>query len=279
MPSINTLVDDIYRTINSPPEFDPGHLASFTEGLVKKITYRLTEDRGTPMLRASNLGKPCDRQLWYEINTPQDKEPLPPAAKFKFLFGDILEELLIFLAKASGHDVQHEQKEISVNGLKGHIDAIIDGRLVDAKSASTYSFKKFESHGLQEDDAFGYIDQAGIYLEGAKDLEGLVDKDVSSFLVVDKTLGNITLDTYPKPDKDYTVIINAKREMLSKPEPPERGFQDEPHQKSGNRKLGVNCSYCPFKHRCWHGLQWVPYAGKPVWLTVVARAPKVRSDF
>jgi hypothetical protein len=157
--------------------------------------------------------------------------------------------------------------------VKGHIDGIIDGRLVDCKSASTYAFEKFKEHRLASDDPFGYIDQLGFYLDGANDR--LVDKDVGSFLAIDKTLGNITLDTYAKPNKDYAIVVEQKKEMLAQPEPPERAFQDQPFQKSGNKKLGVACSYCPFKFKCWPGLRVFQYANKPVFLTHVAREPKV----
>jgi hypothetical protein len=205
---------------------------------------------------------------------------IPPATRLKFLFGDILEELLLFLAKEAGHTVEREQTEIDVNGVKGHIDGIIDGRLVDCKSASTFSFQKFKDHSLPADDPFGYLDQLGCYLTGSESLDELKDKDVGSFLVVDKTLGNITLDTYPKPSKDYAQVVEQKRKMLEFPEPPERSFTDQKFQESGNRKLGVACSYCPFKFKCWPDLRVFEYAGqngskKPVFLTTVVKEPKV----
>lgn len=276
MKSIETLVDDIYSLVSNPREFSRDNIKAFGEALAERLANRLSEERGAGTLRASNVGKPCERQLWYDIHSGNDREPLPPAARLKFLFGDILEELLLFLAKEAGHTVQHEQAEIEVNGVKGHIDAVVDGRLVDCKSASTFGFEKFKSHGLGNDDPFGYLDQLGTYLSGAisGDLP-LGDKDCGSFLVIDKTLGHICLDTYPKPDKDFAQLVDRKRKMLDFPEPPERCYTDQPHQKSGNRKLGVACSYCPFKFKCWNGLRVFDYAGKPVFLTEVVREPKV----
>jgi hypothetical protein len=273
--SIDTLVDDIYSTVSNPSTFNPENIESFAQSLAARLSFRLTEERGAGTLRASNVGKPCDRQLWYDVHCHTEREPLPPAARLKFLFGDVLEELLLFLAKESGHRVEHEQAEIEVNGVKGHIDGIIDGRLVDCKSASTYSFEKFKAHGLAGDDAFGYLDQLGTYLTGVQDNPEVTDKDVGSFLVIDKTLGNVCLDTYAKPDKDYAQVVAQKRKMLDWPEPPERPFRVVPFQKSGNKKLGVTCSYCPFKFKCWPGLRAFSYAGKPVFLTEVTREPKV----
>ena len=273
MKSVDTLVEDIYHLVSNPQGFSPENVRSFGESLATRLSYRLSEDRQSGELRASNIGKPCNRQLWYDVHCHDEREPLPPAARLKFLFGDILEELLLFLGKEAGHDVRHEQAEVTINGVKGHIDGIIDGRLVDCKSASTYAFEKFREHRLASDDPFGYIDQLGFYLDGANDR--LVDKDVGSFLAIDKTLGNITLDTYAKPNKNYAIVVEQKKEMLAQPEPPERAFQDQPFQKSGNKKLGVACSYCPFKFKCWSGLRVFQYANKPVFLTHVAREPKV----
>jgi hypothetical protein len=277
--SVDTLVEDIYHLVSNPQGFSPENVRSFGESLATRLSYRLSEDRQSGELRASNIGKPCDRQLWYDVHCHDEREPLPPAARLKFLFGDILEELLLFLGKEAGHDVRHEQAEVTINGVKGHIDGIIDGRLVDCKSASTYAFEKFKEHRLASDDPFGYIDQLGFYLDGANDR--LVDKDVGSFLAIDKTLGHVTLDTYAKPNKDYSIVVEQKKEMLAQPEPPERAFQDQPFQKSGNKKLGAACSYCPFKSLCWkdandgEGLRTFLYANKPIFLTHVVREPKV----
>ena len=275
MPTVDTLVEDIQSLISDPKAFSEANIKSFGEALAQRLGYRLSETRGSGTLRVSNLGKPCDRQLWYDVHRSSDREPLPASARLKFLFGDILEELLLFLAREAGHDVKSEQSEITINGVTGHLDAIIDGRVVDVKSASTYAFKKFSEHGLQSDDPFGYLDQGSAYVYGSGDNPDLRDRDVVSFLAVDKQLGHLVLDTYPVTGKNYDKIVEDKRTMLSKEEPPERAFQDEPFQKGGNRKLCVTCSYCPFKFSCWENLRVFNYANKPVFLTTVAKEPKV----
>ena len=40
------------------------------------------------------------------------------------------------LASISGHKVTQQQKQVEVEGVKGHQDCFIDGVLVDCKSAS-----------------------------------------------------------------------------------------------------------------------------------------------
>jgi hypothetical protein len=271
--SIDTLVQDIYSTVTDPKGFNKRDVAAFSENLVKKLVNRLSERRGGGTLRASNLGKPCSRQLWFHVHRSSDAEPLPAATRLKFLFGDILEEFLLFLARAAGHTVTDEQAEIEVNGVKGHIDGFIDGRLVDCKSASPYAFEKFKQHKVGEDDAFGYIDQLGTYLSGSRNNPNLVDRDVASFLAIDKSQGHIVLDTYPDTGKDYAALADEKRKILEAKEPPERPYKDVPYMKSGNKKLGVACSYCPFKWTCWPNLRKFVYSSGPVYLTEVVRLP------
>jgi hypothetical protein len=223
----------------------------------------------------SNLGSKCARKLWYSINRPELSEPLPASARLKFLYGDVLEELLMFLARAAGHTVEDEQAEVTLEGVRGHIDGTIDGELVDCKSASSFGFKKFKEHGLQHDDPFGYLVQLDGYLTSSSSLPSLVERNRAHFLAVDKTLGHIALDTHARSDTDYKTLVAQRKAMLAFPQPPARAFSDEPDGKSGNRKLGLACSYCSFKHSCWPGLRVFNYSRGPTYLTTVGQEPKV----
>jgi hypothetical protein len=55
---------------------------------------------------------------------------------------------------------------------------------------------------------------------------------------------------------------------------PARTFEPIPEGKSGNMKLGLNCSYCGYKTHCHPGLRTFAYARGPVFLTDVIREPK-----
>ncbi len=276
--TIDTLVADIYNLFEPDPkgdvvrEFSADNVRKFGERLADHIHNRIVAEQRKPSLRLSAIGTECQRKLWYSIKEPEKGEKLSGPTRFKFLFGDILEELLLFLAEEAGHSVEGRQTPLTINGVKGHRDAIIDGRLVDCKSASTYSYNKFKSNGLRGNDPFGYLDQLGAYLAASDDVK---EKDVASFLVVDKTLGNICLDTYPKSDVDYGMKVEELKAMLELPEPPPKHYEDIPEGKSGNRKLGTNCSYCPFKYHCWPEVRTFLYSNGPVFLTHVEREPKV----
>jgi hypothetical protein len=247
--------------------FAEASTTAFGKKLAEHVSHRISDERGSPSLRMSNLGVRCDRKLWYSINTPDLAEQLSGPTRFKFLFGDILEELLLFLAQEAGHEVTRQQEEVEIAGVKGHIDGFIDGVLVDCKSASTFSYRKFADHLSHDNDAFGYLAQLGGYAYA-------LGQPRAAFLVVDKTLGNICLDIHTFPDTDYTKVIQQKKEMLNGSLPP-RHYTDEPRGKSGNRGLGVACSYCSFKQSCWPDLRTFLYSTGPEYLTHVALLPRV----
>jgi len=279
--SIETLVDDIYGLF-SGHECDPANVDQFAASLSRIVSERLAEHRGDGprTLRMSNLGKP-DRQLWYDINDPGDAEELSPSTRIKFLFGDILEALLLFLAREAGHQVTHEQQEVELDGIVGHTDAVIDDVAVDVKSASTYAFGKFKSGTLRENDPFGYMEQLASYATSLGGREG-------AFLAIDKTLGNLTLMRVPAEELQALDIrgrIEHIKEVIASDRMPDRCYPEEEHGKSGNMKLGVNCSYCPHKFKCWadandgEGLRSFIYANGPVYLTKVTNEPKVFENF
>lgn len=226
-------------------------------------------------LRMSNIGKPCNRQIYYGINSPEEAEETRPEAYMKFLTGHLLEEMLLFLAEQSGHRVEGLQDESEISGIKGHRDAVIDGVLIDVKSASSFSFKKFADGRLAEDDPFGYVIQLQSYLHAGQDDEKVEDKSRGGFLVVDKALGHICLDFHPYQGLPMEAIYDYKKKMVEKPEPPVRSFEAVPDGKSGNMKLGVNCSYCDFKQKCWPGLRGFAYSNGPRFLTKIVREPDV----
>jgi hypothetical protein len=274
--SIKTLVQDIYSLFNGSHKFNEDRLQTFANNLAYHITTRISNEKSKPELRMSNLGTPCDRKLWYSINTPEDQEELPPQVRFKFLYGDIIEELVLFLAAESGHSVTGTQDTLTINGVVGHRDAVIDGVLVDVKSASSYSFNKFKDHLTKEEDSFGYLDQLGAYLYASQEDPLVTNKNIAAFIAVDKTLGHIAVDIQPKTSKDYDKLVTLKREMLKSTTPPPRAFTDEEDGKSGNRKLCTECSYCPFKAKCWPGTRTYLYSTGPRYLTVVKNEPKVQ---
>lgn len=270
---IETIVDDIYGLFSKEGGTEvPNELAEeFGNAMANLIVSRLREVKGDGVasLRPSNLGKK-DRQLWYTLHGFKG-EDLSPQAKIKFLYGDILEQLLILFCKLAGHEVKDLQKTRVLAGVKGSSDLTLDGHIVDCKSASSYSFKKFEDGSLAGNDPFGYIDQLGFYKNSDPSNE-----KYPAFLVIDKTLGKICLCPINNENlPDTRARILRAREIEISETPPERCFNDLPEGASGNRILCMECSYCQFKHHCWPGLRTFLYSTGPKFLTQVVKEPKV----
>lgn len=276
MKDIRSLIPDIYDLFNSDHRFDEKNVKEFADHLAQKLLGKLSEERARPTLRMSNLGTPCTRKLWYSINHPELAQRLPAPAHIKFLFGDILESLLLWLAKEAGHTVEGEQTLLDINGVKGHRDAVIDGVVVDTKSASNRSFDKFVDHLELQDDSFGYITQLGAYLSASLNDPIVVEKDIAAFFVVNKEKGELTLDIQPATGVDYAQKVDEIRQLLARDIPPARPYRDLKEGESGNRKLGPVCSYCDFKHTCWPGVRTFLYAKGPTHLTRVDREPSLK---
>lgn len=281
MPELGDIPNDVYHLFdpNVHHEVDEGNLEVFANNIKELVRekLRVKDDEVRDPLRFSNLGKP-DRQIWYSANEPEKAEPLTPKTYLKFLYGHVIEELLLLLVKESGHSVTDEQKEIEVDGVLGHIDAIIDGVVVDVKSASPFSYQKFKNGKLFEDDPFGYIGQISGYANVLTPDKG------GAFLAFDKVHGDICIlsvgkqvtDTYTPKER----IEHLKAVITSEKKPP-RCYKDVDDGKSGNKKLATNCSYCAFKGPCWDdvnggkGLRGFIYASGPRWLTETIRTPDV----
>lgn len=276
--TIDTLIEDVEATLKDGVDLsDRTELVDKYTSLFKDLlTTRLAprEPReGT--LRMSNIGQPCERKLYYEVNSPREAEELRPEVYMKFLFGDVLEILMLFLAEASGHEVEGTQDTQEISGIKGHRDAIIDGTLVDVKSASTYSFKKFADGGLEQNDPFGYVIQLQSYLHAGQTDDKVKDKSRAAFFVVDKTLGHLCLDFHKYQELPMEAIYDRKKELVSSSEVPIRGFSPVPEGKSGNEKIPMNCSYCGFKKKCYENLRTFLYSTGPVHLSKVVKEPNV----
>ena len=282
MKTIDTLVEDIYNLFepsikNNIKEKDlDKYLEQFSKSVTNNIKTVLNEQpKKKRKLSLSSIGKPT-RQLWYDRHSNSEARPISPSTRIKFLYGHILEDLLILLSRVAGHTVTEEQKQLDVEGIKGHQDCKIDGELVDCKSASGYSFRKFANNNLASDDPFGYIAQISAYSEGN-------NVDEAYFLAIDKQSGSLALTRVHSLE-----MINAKervqylKKTLESKRVPDRCYSDIPEGSSGNRKLAIGCVFCPHKRECWsdanngQGLRAFKYEKGTTYLSHVAKEPRVQ---
>ena len=282
MKKLNTLVDDIYKKISVLGEGKSLKLSDkviddFGESMKEALrNWSIPSPRSSETLRMSNIGRP-NRQLWYDMKTSRGEgEQLLPSVFIKFLYGHLLEEVVLLLVRLAGHKVTDEQKNVKVKGVEGHMDCIIDGEVVDIKTASGYAFKKFKDGTLREDDPFGYLAQLSGYEEGNGTSNG-------GFLALNKESGELALYLPEELDKpNIETKIDRVKRSLKDDTPPELCYQPIPDGVSGNMKLPRGCMYCRHKLECHKesndgkGLRVFQYAKGLSYLTRVVKQPKVQ---
>lgn len=281
MKKLDTLVEDIYDKLSV---LDKGEALDLSEEALEDFGNSMKEalrhwatprPRDTETLRMSNIGKPT-RQLWYDMKADNtDKQPMEPHLFIRFLYGHLLEEVILLLVKLAGHDVTDEQKQVKVSNVYGHMDCKIDGEVVDIKTASSFAFRKFQNDTLKDDDPFGYLAQLSGYEEAEKTKAG-------GFLVLNKESGELTLHRptfFDKPNAKNR--IREVKKALKLDNPPALCYNPIPEGKAGNMKLPRGCTYCRHKNECHKGandgkgLRVFKYSKGLTYLTKVEKEPNV----
>lgn len=278
MPNIETLVEDIYGVIEGKGGWDK----TITDYLAKNISQIAESRFKEPQkprgyLSLSSVGSPCKRKTWYRINKTEEAAPLKPQLLGLFFYGDLLEALILSLAKAAGHDVQGEQDRLSVNGIKGHRDAVIDGVTIDVKSTSRYGMKKFKSNSLRDDDPYGYISQLSSYVYAGKNDPLVKDKDRGAFLVVQKDSFELHLDMYDFSKELVTKEkeIDEVKNIVAGKLPDERLAPIPQSEGSKNTKLCFACTSCEYRKICWPEVRTFKYSYGKEYLVDVVKKPRV----
>ena len=278
---ISTLATDIKHLIANISNGKPANMTeenmnvflnNIKEAMLAWNTPPVKTDK-EGQLRMSVIGKPA-RQLWYDKHSPKDRKDEDAGLNLKFLYGHIIEHLILYLAELSGHKIEDQQKKVEIDGISGHIDSKIDGEICDVKSASSFSFKKFQSGEIVGDDPFGYHAQLSGYETANGTKEG-------GFLVVDKSSGDIWFykpEDMAKPN--VKSLIKNLRSTLKKDTPPEKCYEFKT-EKNGNKTLATGCMFCPHKWECHSdtnngkGLRVFKYSNKNVMLADVVKQPLV----
>lgn len=163
-------------------------------------------------LYISNIGRPLCQLEFESLGYPYESNIV------RNLYGDIAEDIVMFLLYASGINVVSEQEKVSIeiNGrtLNGYIDVILDlgdgSKIWDIKSSSGWAFaNKFNSfQEILDNDSFGYIDQ--IFLYGrAKEIK------VGGFIIIDKSSGEIKVIQAPDEQDQLSRLLYKKANETS----------------------------------------------------------------
>lgn len=274
MKTIKTLIPDIQEMLKGKGWFGDDLTSHLAQNVSRSIQEQMNKER-TPYLRLSQLGTRCPCALWHSINKPDLIEPMPPWAEVKFSFGHMIEALALTLAKAAGHEVTGEQDELWVDGIRGHRDAVIDGCIVDVKSAASRSFLKFKDGSLAKSDSFGYLDQLDAYMVASAGDPLVRRKDVGYILAIDKQLGHMCLYEHQLREQHIRDRIRDFKAIVASKSAPGCTCSTEPKGKSGNVGLSTISGYNPFKYACFPHLRTFIYSSGPEYLTVVKRLPDV----
>ena len=241
-------------------------LEEFQNEILHGVTRQVFEKRvSRPTLRLSSLGKCIKQQAFNVLDYP--KKPLNARAKMTFLFGDVVEAIVVALAKSSGVNLHSEQKEVDFYGVKGHIDGIIDDdTLFECKSMSPFGYDRFIRNGI--DNQGGYISQCQAYMHGL----GLKQ---ACLVVVNKATGHIA-EQIIKPNQSYIdnlisnidTISSLREGNITLDQLPRIDTIEETYykKKTGNLKLDWRCSYCDYIDYCWKDEIVLAFKnGKPIY--------------
>ena len=211
-------------------------------------------------LRMSNLGrKKC--QLWFDKHSPEDKIANSPFFIINMLLGDLVEAIFKGLLRASNVKFDDSAKvtlDLKDTKVDGTYDLVLNGKVDDVKSSSPWAYEnKFADFAtLQSKDSFGYVAQ----LVGYAKAKGV---PVGGWWVINKANGNfkyvsadgVDVDSEMKKIQETVDYINHDGSFERCYEPVEETYYGKP---SGNLKLGIECSFCPYREKCWDNLEVLP---------------------
>ena len=223
------------------------------------LARQFSGEKRTFKLRMSNIGrKKC--QLWFEKNHPGEKISDSPYFLINMILGDIIEAVFKGLLRASKVEFGDSEKvSLKLNDMSvdGTYDLVLNGRVDDVKSASPWAYEnKFtDLDTLQGKDSFGYVSQ----LVGYAKAKGV---PVGGWWVVNKANGNFKYISANSVDVDKEMEkIQNTVDYINNDEPFERCYEpvEETYygKPSGNLKLGIECSLCSYREKCWD-LQVLP---------------------
>ena len=210
-------------------------------------------------LRMSNIGrKKC--QLWFDKNHPEEKLSDSPFFLINMMLGDITEAVfkgLLRSAKVKFEDSEQVSLETKSVNIDGTYDLVLNGKVDDVKSSSPWAYEnKFaDFQTLQSKDSFGYVSQ----LVGYAKAKGV---PVGGWWVINKANGNFKYVSADAVNVDEEMEkIQSTVDYINNDEPFERCYEpvEETYygKPSGNLKLGIECSFCSYRDKCWD-LQVLP---------------------
>ena len=202
------------------------------------------------VMRASRVGFPCDRCLWYSVNG--FNEDIGEKSKRIFAVGTALEAVAVDWLKDDGWDVrynpgsQEAELELTIplkgGKLAGHPDCFIskpgnEDVLIDIKTMNERSFTQWKRNGTEKDKP-QYLDQVHVYAEAA--MRAGFPLGRLGIVGVNKNNSAMHIDLFDFEPERMSAIIERTERIFAVTEAPE----------PGERMEGWCCSYCGYSYLC-----------------------------
>jgi len=242
MSDIHYVIPDLYHSLREKYVAEGVDFNEVIEQFMEEVGAALynhyKDEKDQRKIRISGIGQ-CERKQWYGAHNYEQEEQ-PDKLALTFLQGHLMEALIKAVIKISGHKVKDEQTKLSVAGVQGSCDAVVDNELVDFKTASNWSFDKFKDDHIK-DDSFGYLEQISAYAHA-------LGKKKAHFIVLNKNTGELKLTSVNtlKNIEDHVIYV---KDVVSKAVPPDHPIWAV----NANGELDMRCSFCGFKQEC-HGV-------------------------
>ena len=201
-------------------------------------------------MRASKVGFPCDRNLYYAVNGQDEVVTLK--SQRIFAVGTALEAVAVAWLREEGWDVLHNpgsqeadlELEIPVAGgrLSGHPDCIISrpgmGRiLIDVKTMNERAFTRWKREGTEKNKP-QYVDQVHVYANAAMAAKLSIER--LGIVGVNKNNSEMHIDIFDYSLERMAAIVERTERIFALSSPPE----------PGDRMEGWCCGYCGYAHVC-----------------------------
>jgi hypothetical protein len=226
------------------------HLKSRNEEWIIKQLYESKDKRGDFRLRLSGMGKSLLTLQCEKLGLEKDPRE-EPYLMLKFMFGDMIESLVITLLEESGIEIQEEQEGVTLEledgtKIKGTLDIVIDGRVYDIKTASPYAFEKFKKslETLEANDSFGYCTQLAAYAKAGGYNPG-------GWIVVNKSTAEVCICDASELDVDkYIESVEGKVAILEHTNEIDDVYKGIPYylvEDTGRKYLNKDLKYFDYK--------------------------------
>lgn len=187
------------------------------------------------VLRLSGCGQCARKQAYGYHGFEKNGKEIDPRSKITFFMGDMIELLMVNLAKVAGCTIEScglEQTTVKLTiagkEIYGHPDGILvhEGKryLLECKSMSSYSYEKFDKGDIDD----SYIAQVNAYMKA-------LDLDACLFLALNKdnsVLGERVIsasnEVVAALSNNMAVVIGSTPESLPERscKPDSKGFYD-----------------------------------------------------